>query len=125
MSIQHAIDSASANEMIEVEAGTYGEALTFDSASDVVNLKGAGIDKTIITQAGSDVVTVLSCGTVCIEDLTLQGTAMDNDNIVKVNAASTPASLALRRVKVTGARTANNAYGIYTQGGNNVDLTTE
>lgn len=125
MSIQHAIDSASANEMIEVESGTYGEALTFDSASDVVNLKGAGIDKTIITQVGSDVVTVLSCGTVCIEDLTLQGTAMDNDNIVKVNAATLPTSLALRRVKVTGARTANNAYGIYTQGGNNVDLVTE
>lgn len=118
--IQWAINAAVAGDTIEIAEGTYTEALVFDAAADVLTLVGDSTDKVIITVVNGTTVTITDCGPVCFESLTLQGTAMDTDYVVYVNANASPASLTLRKVKISGARTGTNAYGIYTLGTNNV-----
>jgi hypothetical protein len=115
MKIQDAIDAADAGDTISIGPGTFSEALTCNAAADVVTLIGEGRDKTIITQAAGDVLTVTDCETVCVENLTIQVTAGAGHNGILVNAAAANAGVALRGVKidVTGTlATTNNGISL-------------
>ncbi|GAI13546.1 unnamed protein product, partial [marine sediment metagenome] len=121
--IQYAVNGCDGGETIHIGPGTFTETVTFNAATDVVTLIGQGTDKTIITQAGADTIVITDCGTICIENLTLRGTAMDNDHVVNLNGATADASLTMRKVILTGLRDDNSAYGIYTQGGGDHSVT--
>lgn len=124
--LQYAIAAASVaggGQTIYIGPGTFTETIVIDTATEVVTLIGSGTDKTIITRAGTDVLQVTGCGTVCVENLTLQGTAMDNDQVVNLDSTAASASLTMRKVLVSAARTANVAYAIYLQGGGDYNTT--
>ena len=141
-SIQAAIDLAADGDVIEVPAGTWGEAIDFGSKS--LTVRGAGTGVTILSPGSADDVVTMSSGRSCrLEDLDIQpyaarGLALERGelSLTRVNVVSAGNStsrggafsvdggeLILDDVTVTGATAAYGA-AMYVTGGGVVEAST-
>lgn len=111
--VQESLLVAKPGTVVQLPAGTYrlDKALTLTQKG--VTIRGAGMDKTILSFAGQKegaAGILVSAGDFVIEDLTIQDTTKD---AIKVTGAT---NVTFRRIKTEwtkGPQESNGAYGIY------------
>lgn len=111
--VQEALILAEEGDVIEFEAGTYEFTMGLSLDVDNVTIKGAGLDKTVLTfknqNAGSEGLSITSSGVV-LEDFGIEDTVGD---AIKVKGAK---GITFRRVRAEwtgGPKETNGAYGFY------------
>lgn len=111
--VQEALILASDGDVIEFGAGTFEFVGTLSLDIDNVTVKGAGIDKTILSfkkqDAGSEGITVTSSG-VTLKDFAVEDTVGD---AIKVKGAKGISFLNIRTEWTGGPKSTNGAYGLY------------
>ncbi|MBL8020932.1 MAG: right-handed parallel beta-helix repeat-containing protein [Leptospirales bacterium] len=111
--LQESLLTAKPGSVINLPAGTFRLDRALTLAEKGVTIKGAGMDKTILSFKGQKegaAGLLVSQGDFLIEDLTIQDTTKD---AIKINGAK---NVTVRRVKTewtSGPQESNGAYGIY------------
>ncbi len=111
--LQEALIVAKPGSTIELAAGTYHFTSSLSLDVDNVTVKGAGIDKTILSfkgqNAGSEGILVTSNG-VTLADFAVEDTIGD---AIKVKGADGISFLRVRTEWTGGPKSTNGAYGLY------------
>jgi parallel beta-helix repeat protein len=111
--LQEALIIAKPGDTIELAAGTYHFKSSLSLDVDRVTLKGAGMDKTILSfkdqNAGSEGLLVTSSG-VTLRDFAVEDTAGD---AIKVKGADGISFLRVRTEWTGGPKSTNGSYGLY------------
>jgi len=111
--LQESLLKAKAGTIVNLPAGTFHLDRGLTLATRGVTIRGAGIDKTILSFKGQKegaAGLLVSEGDFLIEDITIQDTSKD---ALKINGAK---NITVRRVKTewtNGPQETNGAYGIY------------
>lgn len=111
--LQRQLLEAKAGDVIEIPAGTYSLVTGLSLAIDGVTIRGAGMDKSILSfknQVASAEGLLVTASDFTIEDLAIEDAKGD---ALKVNEGK---NIVIRRVRAewtNGPDTANGAYGIY------------
>ncbi len=111
--LQEALIAAKPGAVIELGEGKFDIDRPLSLSVAKVRLKGAGIDKTVLSFAGQksgSAGLLVTAGDFIIEDLTIQDTKGD---ALKINGAE---NVTIRRIKTEwtgGPKETNGAYGIY------------
>ncbi len=111
--LQERLIDAQAGDVIEIPEGTFSFTRSLSLTADGVTIRGAGMDKTILSfaeqQAGAEGLLV-TANNFILEDLAIEDTTGD---AVKINEGE---NITIRRVRVewtNGPSTDNGAYGLY------------
>jgi len=111
--LQEALILAKPGSTIELAAGTYHFKSSLSLDVDNVTIKGAGIDKTVLSfkgqDAGSEGLLVTSNG-VTLQDFAVEDTAGD---AIKVKGADGISFIRVRTEWTGGPKPTNGAYGLY------------
>lgn len=111
--LQQRLLDAKPGDVIDVPAGKYALSRSLGLAADGVTVKGAGMDKTILSfaKATSGAEGMLVTG----DDFTLQDIAIEDakGDALKINGTRNAAMRRVRAEWTGGPKTSNGAYGLY------------
>lgn len=111
--IQEALILAEEGDVVELAAGTFHLKSTLSLDVDNVTVRGAGIDRTILSfkgqDAGSEGFTVTSNGTV-LQDFAVEDAVGD---AIKTKGCDTISFINIRTEWTGGPKSTNGAYGLY------------
>jgi len=111
--LQRSLLDAKPGDVIDVPAGKYALSRSLSLAADGVTVKGAGMDKTILSfaKATSGAEGMLVTG----DDFTLQDIALEDTkgDALKINGTKNAVMRRVRAEWTGGPKTTNGAYGLY------------